>query len=946
MKKGFRGGAGQGPKKSKGKSGSNDRSEAGSQGRDFRTGKNASGGRKKRSEIKNARGLRDVLGMGSGSSSTGDARFRRPERGPEPRPKTRPEQASSSESDGGRAIQGTQSKKLTYIMSFQPPSEAKSTSGEQRRQSTGESMRQGRAEPAERSRQSHKRDSDSWQKPSKQIKNNTKSSRQQAGGLAEKQSGGLFRKPSGPKSNASSIVPDKARASSQVDRSHGRSGARLVQGIVKRHPDGYGFLIVDEPDTPDVYVPRHSMGGIMTNDRIEVELFKPRSRGKEERLSGEVTRILVRANRRVVGRFLAVDQKYGIIQDDGRGWGADLRIATKDSMDAKDGEMVAVDVLQFPDHDREFVGRVVDIIGDVEDPVNDVIRVVHQSGIPLEFSKEAIGDARRFGGQVADAERQGREDITDLPICTIDGTTARDFDDAIYVETHERGFRLVVAIADVSHYVKPGTQLDQEAYERGTSTYFPNFVVPMLPEELSNELCSLKPFVARLCFCCEMTIDWQGEIIDYRFFEGVMQSKARVTYGEAQEVVDGGDLVRSRGRDPRLLPAVEENIRRAADLAKILMAKRFREGSLDLEIPETQVVVDETGETTDIIRSERLFAHRLIEELMLATNICTARFLDEANIPGIYRVHEEPDPENIRALQRYLWNLGGSRSVMGDNLAKKLTKALESMADKPEAQILNILTLRTMQQAHYSQDNVGHFGLGFSHYSHFTSPIRRYPDLIAHRIIKSQLYSKYHSMQLSEEDIASASTWLSACEQRSVKAERKVVSIKKARFMRRFEGQEFDGIISSVAKFGVFVLLRQYDVDGLVKIENLGNDRFLFDEDNLRLIGSRSGLRYVIGDSVRVRVASSNPEDGRIEFVLANEHVSIHDQKSSQQDEFDFDPNDIGDKEPAGGIFKGRKQVERKDGKAKRLGHQKRGTAANDRRGVRKERVSKRRRKD
>jgi ribonuclease R len=481
-----------------------------------------------------------------------------------------------------------------------------------------------------------------------------------------------------------------------------------------------------------------------------------------------------------------------------------------------------------------------------------------------------------------------------------------------------------------------------------------------------------------------MNINFNGEIEKYRFFEGVMESKARVTYGEAQEVIDANaGNTRGQSQTVQKLRHVEENILRCADLAKILMAKRFREGSLDLEIPETQVVVDASGESTDIIRSERLFAHRLIEELMLATNICAARFLDEAKIPGIYRIHEEPDPDNIRSLQRYLWNLGGNRSVMGGELAKRLTKALEAMKDKPEAQILNILTLRTMRQARYSGENVGHFGLGFSHYSHFTSPIRRYPDLIAHRIIKSQIYPKYKSMQMSEEELASATTWLSSTEQRSVKAERQVISIKKARFMKKFVGKEFEGIISSVAKFGIFVLLRQYDIDGLVKVEALGKDRFMFDEESLRLIGNRSGLRYCIGDQLTVLVTAVDVETGKIDFSLAGEALDKANnlRRSSDSEEdlgeelFEKAPTreERNDRHDRGGRMIGPSKRGGRRGKSKdkmkakepsrgagnngqsskaagRGDDSKRGperpSSANDRGGVRKERVSKRRRKN
>jgi ribonuclease R len=464
----------------------------------------------------------------------------------------------------------------------------------------------------------------------------------------------------------------------------------------------------------------------------------------------------------------------------------------------------------------------------------------------------------------------------------------------------------------------------------------------MLPEELSNELCSLKPHVPRLCFACEMFLNFNGEVVSFRFFEAVMQSKARVIYGEAQEVIDG--------HTPAKLKHVEENILRSADLAKILMQKRFREGSLDLEIPETQVVVDAAGETIDIIKSERLFAHRLIEELMLVTNICTARFFDQEGLQGIYRIHDEPKEDNIRALQRYLWNFGGTKSVLGGNLQKKLTKALQAMEGRPEAQVLNILTLRAMNQAQYSSENIGHFGLGFSHYAHFTSPIRRYPDLIAHRLIKSRLYPRYRTMEMTEDELASASTNLSACEQRSVKAERQLISIKKARFARRLIDQELEGMISSVTKFGVFVLLRQYDIDGLVKIEALGNDRFIFDDENLKLFGKRTGIEYGIGDLVRVRVVGADPELGRIEFELAKEA-----NEAEGDDDLLALVNDIGEEKPSG--FKhwknkrstrqpNRDQASSKGRKARGGDVQKRGKTQDDRKRVRQKRVSKRRGKN
>jgi ribonuclease R len=970
------------------------------------SGSSGGGNRGKNRNIKNARSLADVLGGGKSRPAAGHGGFSRgpgasrPDAAPDKRHSFN-QKAERDERGAGREPdaeprKGAVSRMLTYIMTFTPPGAdktdppkrvdvevskpkaspsreaflAKDRGGDTRKREDDrkrgndnrKSNQGGRPKREEREEREERGARGTQRGTSKQPSRPDGSSGRRE--RDERPSRERVREPERPKRPGSSWPQARVQpAAGTGDVRKGRAGrpdARSVSGLIKRHPDGFGFLIPDQPGTPDVYVARQSMTGIMTNDKVEVELYRPRSGGKnkEERLSGEITRVLSRANSRVVGRYLPVDKKYGMLQDENRGWGADLRIAADDSMDAKEGDLVAVEITQYPDDEHEFTGKVVSIIGDSDDPINDVIRVVHQAGIPNEFSQQAVADAQKFGGKVTDQERRGREDLTQHPLITIDGVTAKDFDDAIYTRQTARGFNLIVAIADVSHYVKPGTRLDEEAYERGTSTYFPNYVVPMLPEELSNELCSLKPNVPRLCFCCEMNINFNGDLQDYRFFEGVMQSQARVTYGEAQELIDAYDSgEENKNKTAKKLAHVSDNILKSRDLAKILMQKRFRDGSLDLEIPETQVVVDSTGESTDIIRASRIFAHRLIEELMLITNICTARFMDESNIPGIYRIHEEPNADKIADLQRFLWNMTGSRTSMGGaGLAKKLTAALESVSGKPEAQVLNILTLRTMQQAQYSEQNVGHFGLGFSHYSHFTSPIRRYPDLIAHRLIKSVLYDRYSGMKMEADEIASATTWLSACEQRSTKAERKVISIKKARFIRRFEGEEFDGMVSSVAKFGIFVLLRQYDVDGLVKIERLGNDRFEFDEENLVLRGRKSGLEYTIGDEVRVRVMSADVETGKIDFELADlpsaKSKNSEDEDQTATDEFGESAGKgrgkrgANEKEKRHSKRGGEKNVSKHAKGRSESKPEKRGKSENDSRGVRKERVSKRRGKN
>jgi len=531
-------------------------------------------------------------------------------------------------------------------------------------------------------------------------------------------------------------------------------------------------------------------------------------------------------------------------------------------MNAANGELVSALIQTYPDDKKGFQGQVQELIGSANDPMMDIKRILLTNNIPHEFSPGCLKEAEKFSENVSDNDMKNRRDLRSLAFITIDGATAKDFDDAIYVETNTMGFLLYVAIADVSHYVQVNSAIDKDAYERGTSVYYPNHVTPMLPEVLSNGLCSLKPNVPRLSLVAEMQMNFAGDVQSSQFYEAVIESKARVTYGEAQEIIDGSKVDK--------IQHVEDEIRRASDLAKILMAKRFRDGSLDLEIPETQLVIDAGGNPVDIIRSERLFAHRVIEEMMLAANVAVAKFLSAKNIPAFYRIHEPPNQMAIKMLETYMKNFGGTTQLSQGKLQKRLTKALEEFEGKPEAIVLHILTLRSMSQAKYSHENVGHFGLGFEFYSHFTSPIRRYPDLIVHRLLKNQIMpaSKYRLM--SVDDLATAGTWLSACEQRAVKSERQLVSIKKARFMHQFLGKEFEGMISSVTKFGVFVLLRQYEIDGLVRLEDLGPEKyekFDFDEDQLRLVSKRSGHSYGIGDAIKITVISVDIGAGQINFA-------------------------------------------------------------------------------
>ncbi|MEM7645362.1 MAG: ribonuclease R [Pseudomonadota bacterium] len=633
-----------------------------------------------------------------------------------------------------------------------------------------------------------------------------------------------------------------------------------ISGLVKRHPDGFGFLIPDDPDHPDLFLSNKEMYGVMTNDRVEAEAQKEK---RGERYFGVDVKVLERGISRVVGKVKKNRKGDLELLDGYQKWGAVLKIPFKSSRGAVDGDLVAVDIVDYPDKKTEFTGRVVEIIGDEADPNNDLKRVLHLNGVPMEFPFPVINETRSIPQSVTDKEVEGRKDLRDRCFITIDGVTAKDFDDAIFVEKNNSGFRLWVAIADVSHYVRLGSALDDQAFDRGTSVYLPNYVVPMLPEELSNGICSLKPEVDRLAFVCEMGISYEGEVLDSHVYEAVICSQARVTYGEAQEILSGNEKHKK--------DEVTQNILLATDLAKILMSKRFREGSLDLEVPETEVVVDELGNTVDVIKSERVFAHKLIEEMMLIANVSVAKMIQKKEQGALFRVHAPPEQEDIDRVQLFLSQFGSSKKLHGGHLQKKLTKSLQEFKSKPEGVVLNILTLRSMNQACYSPENIGHFGLGFSDYAHFTSPIRRYPDLVIHRVLKKLFTDSRAGCVYSDEDLLTFGSVLSASEQRAVKAERQVISIKKARFLSDKVGEIFPGIITSVAKFGAFVLLRQYDIDGLIKVENLGNDHFEYDEDNLMLIGKKNGRQFRLGDSVRVLVSAVDTDEGKIDFLLVKE---------------------------------------------------------------------------
>ena len=645
-------------------------------------------------------------------------------------------------------------------------------------------------------------------------------------------------------------------------------------GKIKRHPDGFGFLIPDLPTDPDIYIPKHLMTGIMSLDRVEVKAEKEKHSGfskQSPKYRARSIEVLNRGLKSAVGVPQKLHGQQWILADEAQTWGEDILLETPDKHvhPQLEEKLCEVEIIEFrnpSDPSSRLRGKIVNVLGSPEDANLDVQRALIQNHVPRQFSPETISVAQKLPSSVSSQDIQSRKDLRNHPFVTIDGATAKDFDDAILVEKTKSGFQLFVAIADVAHYVREGSPIDRDAYERGTSVYFPHTVVPMLPEQLSNHLCSLLPGQDRLVMVCEIHYNFLGQVQKSFIYDSVIHSKARITYGEAQELIDGEDLESFRH--------VKQHILQASELAHLLLKNRMERGSLDLEVPEVELMINDQGEPQDIVKVSRLFSHRLIEELMLAANVAVGEYLAQRG-EALFRIHDNPKPDALSTLQNFANSFGYRGSLSGSQLQKKLNSMLSFFEGQTQGQILHMLTLRSMAQAKYSPENIGHFGLGFETYSHFTSPIRRYPDLIVHRLLKKHLSKKGAASGALYEDLATAGVHLSACEQRANKAERMVESVKKARYMIHREGQEFEGMISGVTRFGVFVLLRGLEMDGLVKLDDLGNEPFYFDEVHFFLRGKKTGRIFKLGDPLKIRVKSADIDAGQINFELAAKNQQI-----------------------------------------------------------------------
>ena len=631
----------------------------------------------------------------------------------------------------------------------------------------------------------------------------------------------------------------------------------LIAGRVRCHPDGYGFVIPEKEGEEDVFIGPRNLKEAMHGDRVVARVESIRKKGKE----GRIIRILERKTNKVVGKFLKAKNYFYVVPEDERIL-QEVLIPEGMTKRAKVNQIVVAEITQYPTERSRPEGKVTHILGYADDPEIEPLIILHKYDLPQRFSPSAMKEARALSHDPEAHEYRNRIDLRDLPTFTIDGEKARDFDDAVSIEEeYDGGMRLYVSISDVSHYVKEGTSLDEEAYLRGTSVYFPDRAIPMFPPELSNDICCLHPRVDRLTLTVELKFDADGEARGYRFYPSVIHSNERLTYTIVKRILlDEDEELRERYKF--LLPSLKW----MAFLAQRLRQKRVERGSLDFDLPEPEVILDLQGETEEIIRSERNLAHQMIEEFMIAANEAVARFIEEKKVPSVYRIHEPPSSEAIEKFREFVSHLGYRMVKNPESSPKELQNILMQAKGKPEEHVVNHILLRSMKWAKYSAKNQGHFGLASKAYTHFTSPIRRYPDLMVHRVLKKILNNQ--ETGASEEGLARKADHLSQRERVAMEAEREILDRYRVRFMKDKIGEEFDGVVSTVTPFGFFVELKEIFVEGLVRLTSLHDDYYHYHEDQYCLIGERTRKRIRIGDPVRVRVDRVDMERRHIDFRL------------------------------------------------------------------------------
>lgn len=652
------------------------------------------------------------------------------------------------------------------------------------------------------------------------------------------------------------VVKTKNEKYGLIDNDH------LITGRLQGHEKGFGFLIANDKERKDIFIPAENMNGAMHGDKVIVNITRREEEGRRE--EGEVINILERKNVTIVGTF-EDNKNFGFVVPDEKKIGYDIFIPKSSTKGAKTNQKVVVEITTWPIARRNPEGKVIEILGYLSEKGTDILSIIRQFDLPEEFPNEVKRIAKSIPQEVDKEEAERRVDLRHINTFTIDGADAKDIDDAVSIEMKENGnYYLGVHIADVSHYVKRSSILDKEAYNRGNSVYLIDRVIPMLPEELSNGICSLNPNVDRFSLSVFMEIDKNGKVIDNQIVEGLINSKQRLVYDDVSDFLENDDE-----EAKEKLRNVANDLKLMEELMHILYEKRERRGSIDFDFPETQIILDKKGIPVEIKKRERRIANRLIEEFMLVCNETVGERFFWNDIPFLYRTHEEPSGDKIAAFNKLIHNFGYTIKGQQEIHPKELQLLTKEIKGKKEEPLISTLMLRSMKKAIYSSDPGIHFGLAAQYYSHFTAPIRRYPDLIIHRIIKEYINGELDSKTIKElekrlPDIADQT---SMTEKRAEDAEREVEDMKKAQYMKKHIGEEFDGIISSLTNFGMFVQLEN-TIEGLVHFNHMLDDYYHFDEENYYIIGERTKKQYKLGDEVKIRVINSDIMKRDIDFEL------------------------------------------------------------------------------
>ncbi|MDU4894512.1 MAG: ribonuclease R [Enterococcus hirae] len=664
----------------------------------------------------------------------------------------------------------------------------------------------------------------------------------------------------------------------------------LIEGMFRANERGFGFVTID-PEEDDIYIPKEATGYAMDGDTVAIDIIKTADTAMDRGAEGKVVEIRKRATTQLAGEFVAYTDDeinemdlYGVVIPKDKKLNQFKVYAAAEGIRPVDGSIVMVELTHYPEKNyaTSLEGIVKQVIGHKNDPGMDILSIVVSNGIPTKFPDDVLAEADQVPDTINEKDLVGRRDLREQLIVTIDGEDAKDLDDAVTVKKLANGnYFLGVHIADVSNYVTEGSQLDREAYERGTSVYLTDRVIPMIPQRLSNGICSLNPHVPRLTMSCEMEIDPNGQVVSHDIFPSVIQTTERMTYTAVNQILEEQDE-QVMERYKQLVPMFQE----MQELHQILEEMRIRRGAISFEDREAKILVEPDGQPTDILLRSRGVGERLIESFMLAANETVAEHFNKRNFPFIYRIHEQPKEEKMQRFFDFASALGiVVRGTKGTITPKDLQKVIENVEDKPESAVINTMLLRSMQQARYSEDNFGHYGLAAEYYTHFTSPIRRYPDLIVHRLIRSYGQDPSEANQTYwENELPEIAEHSSKMERRAVEAEREVDAMKKAEYMMDKVGEEFEGIISSVVKFGLFIELPN-TIEGLIHINELKQDYFHFIENHLALVGERTGLTFKIGQKVRVKVIKADPEERAIDFELidAEEIVPLERPKTSNK---------------------------------------------------------------